>query len=281
MPQSVGHHVNEEKKSADEEMELDSDVHHGQRFGEHLARRLVHISSSLFVLYFYLPDVIVRIGPFELYKPVFLVLLYLLIPVQMEYRRLRKGDSFFMLREYESSRAAAYFWTVSSSIMLCLLSEIGLPEYIAAPSILVSAMGDPLLGELRPYHRRYSWGITYLVAFSIFYVFLAYGSPNPLAMVLVASAAGFSTIFSESLNIRLVWGLRPEFFKDDLKERKILKDLDITHAQIQADDNMLIQFGPAIVMLTAYLIANAYGLNVFPPPGTQFIPEMAQPLLSL
>ena len=58
-------------------------------------------------------------------------------------------------------------------------------------------------------------------------------------------------------------------------------NIDLEKIYVRADDNMLIQVGPAILLLTLYLLATYHSLDIFPPLDSGVIPELARPLFSL
>ncbi len=227
----------------------------GNKWG-HLGRRLVHISSSLLVIYFLFPKVVFEIGSFKMYKALLLFLLFVLIPLPIEIWRLRNQRVFTMIRDTERNRVAAYMWTLMGAMGLCFLTEIGLPEFIAAPIIICAALGDPFLGEIRiitGLRRRHYYSLSVLMCFAIYFIWLG----NPF----LAFLAGFFTVIGESLNLELTWSLRDEMLYD-LEHRnfilrttyRVINKFKISGCVFRADDNLVMQLVPLVILLLLFLI---------------------------
>lgn len=235
---------------------------------------MVHVFSASSLAYFWLPDPIFSLGPIPIPKPVFLFLLFLLIPVQMEIRRLSKRGRFFMIRDYERGQVAAYFWTSTAIVSLLLLTEIGLPQWIAAPAILGGAIGDPLLGELRRYGRAVTFIITGAVVTLIFLPWFAYQNPAPLLVPFLFSvlAAGL-VIISEYTTIDLRWKVRPELFETRRRKKAPLRKT-LEKGTVRIDDNLLMEIVPAAILTVIALSLFFWGFSLFPPLDSNLIPML-------
>lgn len=226
---------------------------------ERIGRRLVHISSSLLVVYFLFPDIVFQIGAFSMHRALFLLILFMAIPFPMEFWRLHKGAMFYGQRSYERGNIAAYIWTLVGAITVCLLTEIGLPEFIAVPVMLSASLVDPFLGEtrrIRGFRRRHIYSFAVMMS-SLFY-FIWLGNP------VLAAITGFTTVVAESLNIKVNWGLRKEMLYD-LEHRHIifqkLKSMNPTDRLFYTDDNLMMQFIPLVFLTILYLTLP----QLFPP----------------
>ena len=106
-----------------------------------LIRRGFHALSSLFVIYWWLPD---YIAPLELTRQQVAVL-GLSILAAFEAYRIHRGWVFLGLRDYEKKRIAGYFWGASGYVLALLFFD----QRFAMITILGTTLGDPVLGELR------------------------------------------------------------------------------------------------------------------------------------
>ena len=224
-----------------------------------LVRRGVHLSSFLIIIYFIFPDIVFEIGSFRLHRALALVLLFFLIPFPLEVYRLYKGSQFFMQRDHEKGTIAAYIWTLVGSMTLCLLTEVGLPEFIAIPIIICASLGDLLLGEtriLKRMRRRHIYSLAVLMCSFFYFVWLG----NPI----IAIIAGFLTVLSESLNVKVTWGLRKEMLYNLEHKHVILrkiKALNLSERLFHTDDNLMMQMIPLFFLLIMYLALP----QLFPP----------------
>jgi dolichol kinase len=106
-----------------------------------LIRRGFHSLSSLFIIYYWLPD---YIEPLQLTRQQVALLGIFLLAVFEAYR-IRQGWLFFGLRDYERKWIAGYFWGAFGYVIALLLFD----ERFAMLTILGTTIGDPVLGELR------------------------------------------------------------------------------------------------------------------------------------
>lgn len=255
--------VSMNKKTTPHDKEKAIEFQHKQGRWSRVARRGVHLTSSALIIYFFFPEIVFEIGAFRMHRALFLVLLFFLIPFQIEFWRLSKGKSFFMLREHEKNCVAAYIWTLVGSMALCLLTEVGLPEFIAIPTMLCASLGDPFLGETRVmavFRRRHYYSLAVLLCGSLYFIWLG----NPF----LALGAGFLTVIAESLNIKLNWGLRKEMLQGLENKTFILrkiKALNLYNRLFYTNDNLLMQMIPLFFLVILYL-----ALPQFFPPDSMF-----------
>ena len=105
-------------------------------------RRFNHTVASCFVIYFLFPEYI--FGVDRLY----LVVLFWLGIVIIEYLRLSGVFSLDGMREYESSRVAGFVWFATGTCTILFFYEIDVfPEIFAVSTIIMASLVDPLIGE--------------------------------------------------------------------------------------------------------------------------------------
>ena len=177
----------------------------------HWFRRLNHTAAAAIIVYFLLPEMILDFLPRWA-----LLLAVLLVPLTVELVRLRKGGTFMGLREYEKGRLSSYMWFNISAVVLLLASEAGMPQAIAAGCIVLAAMVDPLLGELKPRDRSLAMVAGVVAATFILVIF-----DIQWYYALLAAAAA---VWAEQFNLK------------------------------QLDDDMLMQFAPALVLIIFWLV---------------------------
>ena len=112
----------------------------------HVLRRLVHISSPLFLIYYWLPDPLWAGGPGRQIG----LLVALLATLVFEAFRIAKQLNIIGMRPYESERMSAAAW---AGIAL-FIAFLFFPIEISAPALFGMAWIDPLCGELRKRNSR-------------------------------------------------------------------------------------------------------------------------------
>ena len=113
----------------------------------HILRRLVHMSSPIFLIYYWLPDPLWAGGPG---RQVGLVLA-LFVTLVFESFRMTKQLNIIGMRPYESNRMSAAAWAGIALVFAFLF----FPFKIAAPGVFGMAWIDPLCGELRKRSSRF------------------------------------------------------------------------------------------------------------------------------
>ena len=105
-------------------------------------RRFNHTVASCFVIYFLFPEHI--FGVDRLY----LVVLFWLSIIIIEYLRLSGVFALDGMREYESSRVAGFVWFATGTCTILFFYEIDVfPEIFAVSTIIMASLVDPLIGE--------------------------------------------------------------------------------------------------------------------------------------
>ena len=105
-------------------------------------RRFNHTVASCFVIYFLFPEYI--LGVDRLY----LVVVFWLSIVLIEYFRLSGVFALDGMREYESNRVAGFVWFATGTCTILYFYEIGVfPEIFAVSTIIMASLVDPLIGE--------------------------------------------------------------------------------------------------------------------------------------
>lgn len=104
-------------------------------------RRIIHILTPVFLIYYWVPDPVWDGGPQKESALVFLLLMVFVF----ETARRALGLRVIMLRKYEGMRMAAYAWAALGLTIVFLT----MPLEIAVPAVMGMAWVDPLIGELR------------------------------------------------------------------------------------------------------------------------------------
>ena len=174
-------------------------------------RRFNHTVASCFVIYFLFPEYILGIDR------LYLVVLFWLSIVIIEYLRLSGVFALDGMREYESSRVAGFVWFATGTCTLLFFYEIGVfPEIFAVSTIIMASLVDPLIGECNK----------------------KYGDLQGFFSGFIASVLIYQLIFG-SLFYSLIGGLVAV-----LVERPKFKWLD---------DDLLMQIFPVLIMTIFYL----------------------------
>jgi dolichol kinase len=107
----------------------------------HILRRLVHLSTPIFLIYYILPDPLWE-GGISKQLAVVLVMLAALI---FEAYRLWRKPKIVGMRDYENHRISAAAWcaVALTFVLICF------PIQVAAPALFGMAWIDPLMGEMR------------------------------------------------------------------------------------------------------------------------------------
>ena len=111
-------------------------------------RRFNHTVASCFVIYFLFPEYILG------FKRVYLIIVFWLSILLIEYFRLNGAFVLDGMRDYESSRVAGFVWFATGTCMILFFYEIGVfPEIFAVSTIIMASFVDPLIGEI---NKKYS-----------------------------------------------------------------------------------------------------------------------------
>ena len=104
-------------------------------------RRFNHTVASCFVIYFLFPEYI--LGVDRLY----LVVVFWLSIVLIEYFRLSGVFALDGMREYESNSVACFVWFATGTCTILFFYEIGVfPEIFSVSTIIMASLVDPLIG---------------------------------------------------------------------------------------------------------------------------------------
>ena len=215
-------------------------------------RRALHVALGTVIIYYLVPPIMFKIGPYSLSRDIVLILLYL-IPLGNEIQRHIRGTTFFLLREHEKTRVASYLWFATGAVALILL----FPQYIAAPCIIATAIGDPVMGETRHFRRRYTFSIAFLVCILAFLIF-----QYPLPLTLFAGAV---TFMAESIEFKIEWKLRSTLFYSRSKQ-SVSKYKRFFGHFLKTDDDFVMQIIPAMtLMLTFFILVYYERVDLLPP----------------
>jgi dolichol kinase len=152
----------------------------------HVLRRLVHISTPVFLVYYWLPNPLWTAGPDRMFG----VVVLLLIVLNIEFWRLRKKPEIIGTRPYEMNRMSAAAWAALAFTIAFLF----FPLQFTAPALIGMGWVDPLIGELRARKSKLYPRLPLVVYFAIVFVTLVIltpggRGPTDIAQWLVAVAA--------------------------------------------------------------------------------------------
>ena len=173
-------------------------------------RRFNHTVASCFVVYFLFPEYILG------FKRVYLVILFWLSILLIEYFRLNGAFVLDGMRDYESSRVAGFVWFATGTCIILFFYELGVfPEVFAVSTIIMASFVDPLIGEINRKYSNFKGFVTGIIASVIIYQLI-------IGVFFYSLIGGLVAVFVE----------RPKF--------KWL------------DDDLLIQIFPILVMTLFY-----------------------------
>ncbi len=148
-----------------------------------LLRRAIHVSFASSLLYYALPDPIPGLG----LPKACAALAFAAIVSAAEAWRLKAGWTFFLLRDYERTRPAAYYWLGLG----CCFALVVFPPRFAVITILGACLVDPAIGLTRG-SRWKRWaspiGFCLWLAVAVTAVAVA-GLPTPLLLLPMGAAA--------------------------------------------------------------------------------------------
>ena len=168
-------------------------------------RRFNHTVAACFVIYFLFPEHIFG------YSRLYLVLLFWLGIILIEYFRLSGSFVLDGMRGYESKRIAGFVWVASGTCLIFIFYEMGVvPEIFAVSTIIMASFVDPIIGE---FNKRYGnvYGVfaglissivIYQLIIGVF--FYAFVSVLGLAIIIINSPKVFFTIQLMG-SILLIW----------------------------------------------------------------------------
>jgi hypothetical protein len=162
----------------------------------HVLRRLVHMCTPLFLVYYWIPDPLWRTS---LDKRVALILLLVVVLI-FEAIRLRRKWHIVGMREYEYRRMSAAAWSAIALVFTFLF----FPLELAAPALLGMGFIDPLIGELRRHKSKMYPLLPTLLYFVIVLAALAYLIGFDYRAVLAAIVATALAIELEKMRWRQV-----------------------------------------------------------------------------
>ncbi|MGD1060074.1 MAG: hypothetical protein ABR879_01275 [Methanomassiliicoccales archaeon] len=122
----------------------------------HVLRRLVHMCTPLFLVYYWLPEPLWDGG---LTREQGLVV-FLIIVLALEFLRLRAKWRIIGIRDYEYRRVSAAAWAAVAMVIAFLF----FPFQLAAPALIGMGLVDPLIGELR-HHKSNLYPVLPIVVY--------------------------------------------------------------------------------------------------------------------
>lgn len=170
-----------------------------------LFRRGFHALSSLFVIYYWLPE---YIEPLQLTRDQVAALGISLL-LAFEAYRIHRGWLFFGLRDYEKRWIAGFFWGALGYVIALVFFE----QRFAMITILGTTFVDPVLGEMR-LTRAKRWspavGFAAWCAVALVSIF-ALGLTTPLLFVPLGAgiAVAAESVKVKRLDDNLVMNIAP------------------------------------------------------------------------
>ena len=217
-----------------------------------LTRRILHLLFTFAIIYYLLPFTV-----FGIPRHYYFIIIIFLIPILIEIIRLRAGVIFHGLHEHEANHVASYVWFTTGATILILF----FPQQIAAPCIVATALGDPVIGLTKPYRRRFIFLITFIICLLVFILF-----KYSIYIAIFAAAIAF---IAESFEFKIRIRLRPNLFWSRSRHRfsryKAFFDF-----LFRTDDDFMMQIIPAVALFILF--------SIFP---ELLPPEIIQPLPSL
>lgn len=160
----------------------------------HIARKIVHISAPLFLVYYLLPSPLWPDGPS---REVGLLLAFM-FAMAFELARLVLGFHVPGMRDYEADQVSAGAWAA----MALTFAFLFFPLEQAAPVVIGMALIDPLIGLVRR-TRWYPW-LPYGLHLTIMLAVLGCFIPLDLKMIVVSMAISAIAIVAESIKTSFV-----------------------------------------------------------------------------
>lgn len=199
-----------------------------------LIRRIFHLLFAFVVIYYYLPPTIFGVPTYY-----YIIILFFLIPVIIEIVRLRAGITFLGLHKQESNHVASYLWFTSGATLLILI----FPQQIAAPCIVATALGDPVIGLTKPYRRRVIFSIAFLICLFVFVLF-----KYPIYLAIFAAVVAF---IAESFEFKIRVRLRPNLFWSRSKHQ-FSRYRSFFDFLFRTDDDFMMQIIPAVTLFILF-----------------------------
>jgi hypothetical protein len=170
---------------------------------------------------------------------IYLVILFVGIPIIIETVRLQKGTILLGMRAYERGRVASYMWfTIGAAILILFF-----PQQVAAPCILATAFGDPAIGITKDMRRRYTFSIAIILLVLIFIIF-----KYPILLAIFAAGVTFVAQFIE---FKIQWHVRKSLFWSRSKH-EVWKYNRYFDALFKTDDDFMMQMIPAVVLFILF-----------------------------
>jgi hypothetical protein len=159
-----------------------------------IARRIVHVSAPLFLVYYFLPSPLWEGGPTRQVA----LLIALAISLGFELLRLVIGFNVPGMRSYERDQISAGAWAAIALTFAFLF----FPFELAAPVIVGMAIVDPVIGKV----RRTKWypGFPYLLHLAIMLTVLGALVPLDLRTVVAAVITSALALLAEGFKTSYV-----------------------------------------------------------------------------
>lgn len=203
-----------------------------QTLGSYLFRRGLHLANVLFFIYYLLPDPVLFLP-----KRAGVVVLFMIIPLMVEIVRTRKGVVLLGQRLHEDRMPGSYAWSLWSTTLIILI----LPQQIALPVIMIYAIGDPIIGEIRLWRKNLALPLGFIILFLLFLPF-GYG-------IIPCAVGSLFMIIGEALELVGELRVRPELLRFYGKGESFLNRI-----YFKTDDDATTQVIPAVALGVLYLL---------------------------
>jgi len=194
----------------------------------HWFRRVFHTFAASFLFYYLLPDE-QWINQGKIIVPIIIVFVMAVV----EFRRIQGNldhNRFFGLRSYEKKRPASYLYFGVAVLLLFLF----FPQQIAIPCILCASFTDPLIGEARYYLGKKQ---AYIIGFfvSVFFFMITWYQARWEILLVISVLGATGAVVGEAKKLRFI------------------------------DDDFMIQFLPALLLLIVWQGLLVLGISILPP----------------
>lgn len=203
-----------------------------QTLGSYLFRRGLHLANVLFFVYYIIPDQVVFLP-----KRVGVIVLFMIIPLVVEMVRTRKGIVLLGQRLHEDRMPGSYAWSLWSTTLIILL----LPQQIALPVIMIYAIGDPIIGEIRLWRKNLALPLGFIIIFLLFLPF-GYG-------IIPGTVGSLFMVIGESIELLGEFRVRPELLRFYGKGESFLNRI-----YFKTDDDATTQLIPALALGLLYVL---------------------------
>jgi len=159
-------------------------------------RRIVHLSTPVFLIYYFLPDPLWTGGPARVLG----LLIFLMIVLVAEALRLMYRPKIIGMRDYEQANISAGAWAAMGMTFALLFFPIG----YSAPAFMGMGWVDPVIGDLRRKSSPLYPSVPLILYFLIVLVSMAVIMGPTVSVILTSLVVSPLAIWAERLKTRYV-----------------------------------------------------------------------------